>query len=679
MVFSQWQINPILSVPDWFTKIVGKYLRESAGNYASQLLWQRGIRDEKNLIAFLDPEAYHTVNPFAFGQEMKVAIKRLLQARENGEKITIWGDFDADGITATSVLWEGLGQFFAQNQQLTYTIPNRLNDPHGLNNPGIQGLASIGTTLIITCDNGSSNQAEIDYAYELGIDVIVTDHHTLPEERPSVVAIINPRYFSETHPLFHLSGVAVAYKLVEALYLTLPDVPQQPLEQLLDLVAIGLIADLVELKGECRYLAQKGIEKLQQQLKNPTHPGVARLLQFCKRNGDRPTDISFGLGPRINAVSRIHGDASFCVELLTSRDKKHCETLAAETELANTRRKALQKTMVEQVKQKLAQLDLSTTAVIVLEDPQWSVGVLGLVAGQIAQEYGRPTILLTAGSEDNQANKTDVSLARGSARSVKNIDLYELIASQSHLLHRFGGHPFAAGLSLSMENMAIFAEAINQELRQRFPEVVSQPVVLQTDLCVTVAELGKSLFRELKLLEPCGMGNPVPKLLIQNCYFQVQNFKNEQDIRGKKVKYLKTKFTIFDQSSSVGFPGIWWGHTPEELLENTQADAVVELDFNAYQKIYEVRLVAVDFNTVERSPVAITAEDNSVAILDWRNHPEPEVNDSTLVIKQCPSDWQTLQNDYQAAITSNKKLALAYPQAHSNFNRRTVTKIHWYG
>ena len=284
------------------------------------------------------------------------------------------------------------------------------------------------------------------------------------------------------------------------------------------------------------------------------------------------------------------------------------------------------------------------------------------MAGQIAQEYGCPTILLTSGSEDNQDNQTDVSLARGSARSVKNIDLYELIASQSHLLHRFGGHPFAAGLSLPAENMAIFAEAINQELRQRFPEIVSQPVVLHTDLCVTVAELGKSLFRELKLLEPCGMGNPVPKLLIQNCHFQVQNFKNEQDIRGKKVKYLKTKFTIFDQSSSVGFPGIWWGHAPEELLENTQADAVVELDFNAYQKIYEVRLIAVDFNTVDRSPVAITAEDNSVAILDWRNHPEPEVNDSTLVIKQCPSDWQTLQNDYQAAITSNKKLALAYPK-----------------
>ena len=660
MVFSQWQLNPTLAVPDWFTKIVGKYLREFAGNYAAQLLWQRGIHDEKTLISFLDPGAYQTLSPFAFGQEMKLAIKRLLQAREDGEKITIWGDFDADGITSTSVLWEGLGQFFTQNQQLTYTIPNRLTESHGLNNPGIQTLASNGTTLIITCDNGSSNQAEIDYANEFGIDVIVTDHHTLPEERPSVVAMINPRYFSETHPLFHLSGVAVAYKLIEALYLTLPEVPQQPLEQLLDLVAIGLIADLVSLKGECRYLAQKGIDKLQQQLKNPTRPGIARLLQFCKRNGDRPTDISFGLGPRINAVSRIHGDASFCVELLTSRDQKQCQLLATETELANTRRKALQKAMVGQVKQKLAQIDLSTTGVIVLEDPQWSVGILGLVAGQIAQEYGRPTILLTSGNENTTENKTDISLARGSARSVKNIDLYELIASQSYLLNSFGGHPFAAGLSLPMENVTILAEAINQELRHNFPEIISQPVVLQSDLCVTVAELGKSLFRELKLLEPCGMGNPVPKLLIQHCYFQVQNFKNEQDIRGKKVKYLKTKFTIFDQSDSVGFPGVWWGHAPEELLQNTQTNAVVELDFNAYQKIYEVRLIAADFNVSEHSSVAITVEEKPITILDWRNHPEPEVNDSTLVITQFPDDWQTLQNDYQAAINSNQKLALAY-------------------
>jgi single-stranded-DNA-specific exonuclease len=176
---------------------------------------------------------------------------------------------------------------------------------------------------------------------------------------------------------------------VEALYQTLPS-PQQPLEDLLDLVAIGLIADLVQLKGDCRYLAQRGIEKLQQYLKQPPEqrrrPGVGRLLELCRKSGDRPTDISFGLGPRINAVSRIQGDASFCVQLLTSRDVQQCNQLAEDTELANTRRKSLQKDVSYQVTQKLKQLDLSTTSVIVLEDFQWPVGVLGLVAGQVAQE-----------------------------------------------------------------------------------------------------------------------------------------------------------------------------------------------------------------------------------------------------------------------------------------------------
>ncbi|HAG81979.1 MAG TPA: single-stranded-DNA-specific exonuclease RecJ, partial [Cyanobacteria bacterium UBA12227] len=244
-------------------------------------------------------DVYNPASPFEFGQEMKSAIKRLHQAIKAGEKVTIWGDFDADGITATSVLWEGLGQFFTQNQQLTYYIPNRLTESHGLNRAGIDQLATSETKLIVTCDTGSTNLKEIDYAQQLGIDIIITDHHTLPDERPPVISIINPRYFAETHPLFHLSGVAVAYKLVEALYQTLPNIPKQPVEDLLDLVAIGLIADLVQLSGDCRYLAQRGIQKLQQQLKTRTRPGVARLLELCQRSGDRPTDISFGIGPRI--------------------------------------------------------------------------------------------------------------------------------------------------------------------------------------------------------------------------------------------------------------------------------------------------------------------------------------------------------------------------------------------
>ena len=391
----QWQVSPLPEIPQWFVEAVKCHTPALEGRYAAQLLWQRGIRDPEQLPGFLNPNVYQPASPFEFGQEMHWAVERLQQACKTGEMVAIWGDFDADGITSTAVLWEGLGQFLPQEWQLIYYIPNRLTQSHGLNCQGIDALQKQGCRLIVTCDTGSTNIKEIEYAQTLGIDVIVTDHHTLPLERPPVKAIINPRYLPPNHQMFHLSGVAVAYKLVEALYAALPDVPQQPLENLLDLVAIGLIADLVQLSSDCRYLAQRGIERLQQQLKIRTRPGVARLLELCQRNGDRPTDISFGLGPRINAVSRIQGDASFCVELLTSDDEKRCEKLAEETELANSRRKSLQKDVTKQVKAKLEQLDLSTTSVIVLEDPQWPVGVLGLVAGQIAQEYGRPTILLS--------------------------------------------------------------------------------------------------------------------------------------------------------------------------------------------------------------------------------------------------------------------------------------------
>ncbi|MFM6755078.1 MAG: single-stranded-DNA-specific exonuclease RecJ, partial [Dolichospermum sp.] len=528
----KWILKTTEKPPGWFIELVKRYAPGIDGNFAAELFWQREIKSEEKLAAFIDYQVYQSADFREFGKEMNLAVERLITAGKKGEKIAIWGDFDADGITATAVLWDGLGEFFQKYQQLTYYIPNRFTESHGLNRSGIDILAKAGCKLIVTCDTGSTNISEVIYAQSLGIDVIITDHHTLPSKRPPVVAIINPRYLPQEHPLFHLSGVAVAYKLVEALYANLPDIPENPLTDLLDLVAIGLIADLVQLSGDCRYLAQLGIKQLHTDYKKlPTarsRPGVGKLLELCQKNGDRPTDISFGLGPRINAISRIHGDASFCVELLTSRDIERCQKLAEETELANSRRKSLQKDVQAQVTKKLAQLDLSTTSVIVLEDSQWSAGVLGLVAGQIAQETGRPTILLSTEGKEKEADSSQF-IARGSARSVNNIDLYQLVQEQAHLLHRFGGHPFAAGLSLLVENIPLFTAAINQKLRQSLGGI-NLTATVEADLVVTVADLGKDLFSELKLLEPCGMGNPVPKLLIKNCWFENSWHKNQQDL-----------------------------------------------------------------------------------------------------------------------------------------------------
>jgi single-stranded-DNA-specific exonuclease len=666
-----WSFAKLITLPDEFVQAVRRCAPEIDGSYIAQLLWQRGIREPETIASYLSASHYQPQNPFEFGQEMMWATQRLMRAYEIGETVGIWGDFDADGVTATSVLWDGLGQFFTKHQQLFYYIPNRLTESHGLSRLGLDTLKAKGCHLIVTCDTGSTNLDEIRYAQSLGMDVIVTDHHTLPEDRPPVIAIVNPRYLAADHPLATLSGVAVAYKLVEALYEKLPTVPERPLEQLLDLVAIGLIADLVELKGDCRYLAQRGIEQLQKQSnpKTVTRPGIARLLELCKRSGDRPTDISFGLGPRINAVSRIRGDAHFCVELLTSDDVPRCRELAEETELANSRRKALQKDVTQQVQTKLTQLDLSTTGVIVLWDEQWSAGVLGLVAGQIAQDYGRPTILLSVVSADEPSAVQPGAplMAKGSARSVNQIDLYQLVKHQAHLLHRFGGHPYAAGLSLLADNLPLFTEAINQQVLQRGG--VQAATTIQADLCITVEKLGLELYKELRLIEPCGMGNPIPRLLIQNCWFQAGRNYKIQDLRGRKVEYIRTPFTIWDDSVSEGFPGLWWGHYAHEIPQG-RCDAIVELENNTFRKQYEVRLIA-----VRPCSEAVSQTTSLDWILDWRTQTPTLTTPPTapptatrigsptvepLIVQTCPTSWQELQVWFRRAAKEDRRLAIAY-------------------
>lgn len=662
------------AVPDWLRQTIAQHLSSNIDspsvNYVAQLLWQRGHRDRAQLEGFLQPSAYQPASAFDFGDEMHQAVERLIQAYEHHEQVTIWGDFDADGITATAVLWEGLGQWFEQETQLRYVIPNRLTESHGLSYAGIDALAAENCQLLVTCDTGSNNLAELAYAQQVGIDVIVTDHHTLPADRPPVVAILNPRSLPANHPLAYLSGVAVAYKLVEALHQRLPATNQSGTEHLLDLVAIGLIADLVELVGDCRYLAQCGIA----QLRETQRPGVRRLLELCKRTGDRPTDISFGLGPRINAISRVYGDARCCVELLTSKDVDRCHRLAEEVELANTRRKALQRDITQQVRQRLDRVDLSTTGVIVLADPQWSVGVLGLVAGEIARDYNRPTILLQAeivGDGDRPP------LARGSARSMAGIDLYQLLNTQRHLLQRFGGHPLAAGLSLQVENLDLFTDAINQQFRQQIGLLPPLPT-LQAELTVTVAELNQSLFQGLKLLEPYGMGNPVPRLLIQNCWFEEVWHENIKDLRGQKVSYIKTTFKLKDATAVKGCPGVWWGHYKTDVPPG-RCDAIVELDVHA--GTYVARLVAIShvypptfFNNasdaITNSPVncGLTLTASLPMIIDYRGQADAVSANSlpyeadALIMRSCPFSWHELRRWWQQAIVGQRSLVLAYDQ-----------------
>ena len=576
MTSSTWQILPELEPDSW--------LIEKVGIYAAQLLWQRGLRTEAEIQAFLDPQAYIPTSAFAFGEEMIWAVNRIKEARTQGQKVAIWGDFDADGITATLVLWEGLGQFFSQQENLVYYIPNRLTESHGLSIAGIKTLRDC--QLIITCDTGSTSLKEIDYLRSLSIDIIITDHHTLPEYRPPVTAIINPRNLSGDHPLYHLSGVAVAYKLIEALYESIPTVPSQPLKNLLDLVAIGLVADLVQLKGDCRYLAQVGIEQLKQQKRL----GVKFLLEACKKAGDRPTDISFGIAPRINSISRIWGDVYKCVEMLTSTNPARCQELVTLAEEANNQRKALQKKIYSQVQDRVALIDLSTSPILVLADEAWHAGILGVVAGQIAQEYDRPVILLSIGGD----------MAKGSARSPQDIDLYSLIKGQEQILTSFGGHPLAAGLSLPVANLELFRESIFQKFWHDYGNISSKP--LTVDLVLTISELGQSLFRELKKLEPYGMGNPVPKLLVKDCHFIDKRNANIRNRRGQKLQYLKSEFFLEDRTGRI--EGHWWDQSIDQIPDRL-CDVVFDLVDNTYKERYEVGIIDVQSKAEEESEVSI--------------------------------------------------------------------------
>ena len=657
---SPWEYSE-QTPPSWLIELMQERLSGPSVRFVAQLLWQRGLQEPEAVLAFLDPDCYRPASPWAFGAEMERAIARLQQALEQQAQVYIWGDFDADGITATAVLWEGLGQFFQQNETLHFFIPNRLKDSHGLSINGLDQIAARGGQLIVTCDNGSADDLELDHARTLGLDVIITDHHLLPAERPRVTAFLNSRQFAADHPLAQLSGVAVAYKLVEALYETLPQVPQAPLETLLDLVAIGLISDLVQLSGDCRYLAQTGLAQLRRQISHPTRPGVAKLLKLCRKTGDRPTDISFGLGPRINALSRIQGEAREGVELLTSRDPIRAEALAESAEWTNTCRKEVQQQVLIQAEAKLAALDLAITPVIILSDPQWTVGVLGIVASQLAQTYGRPVILL---SEDGIGRSVgDLPMARGSARSIQGLNLYELMQEQAYLLDRFGGHPFAVGLSLSLKNLPLFSASIQQDFRQRWAQLPTPSLKIDLELCLAdvVIDQGAALFRALQQLEPYGMGNPTPLLLVRNCHLEQRRSDFSHRFKQQKVKYKKVRFDLRDDSTPTVFPSVWWGHEAEDLPEG-RCDVVFELEYaRLYGKAseYHARLVAV--RPSEQIAGLLSHRSPQKWLLDWRSLPEASSNQDILRLEICPYRWEELDGQAQTATARQQKLALAYP------------------
>jgi single-stranded-DNA-specific exonuclease len=483
---TNWLVSPQPHIPT--------ELLDFAGDpFLAQLLAQRSLTTVEQARAFLNPDAYHPAPPEAL-PDMDLALSRLLQAIERQEVIYVWGDFDVDGQSATALLVSGLRDLGADVRSY---IPNRLTESHGMKLSSLRRILAEGVGVILTCDTGIAEHEAIAAAQAAGVEVIVTDHHDLAETLPPALAVINPKRLPPDHPLRELPGVGVAYKLAEGLYQTCGR--DSASERLLDLVALGIVADVARQTGDTRYLLQKGLAVLSQ----TPRLGLQLLIESAKLAVERLTEahIGFWLAPRLNALGRL-GDANLAVELLTSNDLTRARIITLQLEALNDRRKLLVDRVVVQA---LGQLEdtpaLAEYNAIVLAAADWHPGVLGIAASRLIDQFGKPTILL--------ALRPDEPLARGSARSVPGCDIHQALKTQAHLLHSFGGHPQAAGLALAPENIAAFRRGLSAALDGCRADL-EKSVAL--DALVELPQISPELLASIQRLAPFGPGNPPVRL-----------------------------------------------------------------------------------------------------------------------------------------------------------------------
>jgi len=465
----------------------------------SRELSKKGLQTKANCQAYLDPSAYQQTSPFSF-PDMKLAVKRIIDAINNGETIGIWGDFDADGQTSTAILLDGLTQMGAK---VIFHIPIRATESHGIRIEALRSFLELGPTLILTCDTGISDYASIEYAQSKGVDVIITDHHTLPESLPHAYAIINPHQLPVDHPLSYLAGVGAAFQVIRAL--NIAGGYGFNIEGLYDLVALGTIADLAALKSENRFYAQMGLKQMNRNLR----PALKSILTVSKNKNSLITEntIGFNIAPRLNAAGRL-SDANENVKFLLSSDIKYCVAFAQGLEQLNHMRKLSVNAVLQSVQDMIRHDPSLITAnefVLILQRKGWERGVLGLAAGNLAELYKRPVILLNVEGE-----KTS-----GSARSIVGIDITAAIRENEKYLIRYGGHPMAAGLSLSTEKLADFSFNLNKSVRDQASRISSDNK-LTIDHFISFSNIGNQILNELTQLAPFGQGNPPPVFASRN-------------------------------------------------------------------------------------------------------------------------------------------------------------------
>jgi len=487
-MLSQW-IYPQLDYPELEQSLLTKY---DIHPIIAQILSQRLIHTAEQVQRFFEPEIPHLYDPFRLSG-MDHAVDRIIKALRDGENILIYGDYDVDGVTSVSILYDSL---FRLGGKVSFFIPSRFREGYGFSEAGIHVAENNHASLIITVDCGITAIEETLLAADKRIDVIVSDHHEPGDLLPKAIAVLDPKIGSNTYPFTELAGCGVAYKLLQGLTQKLKLNPKFP-EQYLDLVAIGTAADIVELRDENRILVQAGLEKIRQ---NP-RPGVFALMEISGMKFKRITvsNIVFVLAPRLNAVGRM-STAKKAVHLLTAKSLQQARNIAQIMEKENKTRKNIDDITFTEAKQMIEDtIDLDQKRVLVLAKRDWHPGVIGIVASRLMEKYNRPTILLSV----------QEGIGKGSARSTVNFDVFSAFKKISHLFLNYGGHRFAAGITIREENIPELDRAIN-EISLEFLKIDQMVPKLLVDAEVSFERLDASFFNSLKQMAPFGPGNMRP-------------------------------------------------------------------------------------------------------------------------------------------------------------------------
>jgi single-stranded-DNA-specific exonuclease len=572
-----WQIHPRIS--DEFRE---KY--KDHESLVLQILHNRGIKEEDDLKWFLSSDQLDFLSPFLF-RDMEKAVDLIISHIKKENKIMIYGDYDADGVTASALLYDVLKTFKAN---VAFYLPDRSSEGYGLNVEAIDQIKEDGYGLIITVDNGIRNKEEVDYAKKKGLDVIITDHHAYPEKPEDLpdCLIINSSDPSSAYPFEFLAGVGVAFKLASALIerskLNEND-KKILLERNLDLVAIGTVADMVPLIGENRLLVERGLKVLNKTKKL----GLLELMEVSAINGELGSfNLGFQLGPRLNAASRIK-HANTALELLISKDKNEARILAEDLNDKNKERQEITKKVLLEAESQVDEDDLPEIIVVkdFSEDP-WNEGVVGLVSGRLKDKYYRPSLVVVATSE--KAEGEDVY--KGSGRSIEGFSLVEALEESKDLLYKYGGHPMAGGFSiLSKENALKFIDRMKELAKEKLDEKDLQPK-LKIDAEINFEDINDDLVEKILSLAPFGQKNPSPRFASFNVKI-IDIFK-----MGSEGQHIKIKFLNHNDKDMKSLEGISFSDSEKYagFKVGDNVDIAYSLDFNIFNGRKNIQLKIID-------------------------------------------------------------------------------------